>query len=562
MVMLDKNHDPKLNAELIAQLSGKTLKMNALVEETNELFEEASEHYEPLNMKSNSGIFSFFNNFTANLRRVIQTKSAFDNAISYETVVDKNGNVFPEWMERLNEQYKTLLKEIDREVYIEDFGALGDGTTDCTEAFRMALGKGRVKIYIPEGVYIVREMQLPSFTYLVGAGKGKTVIKLHDSAPKSRRLITNKNHRTGNRNVYVKGMTLDWNVERLGKVEKTSTWGNHSSCLLYANVKYGWVKDVEGVNPGLHCFDISSPLYNYYGDGYRARGGSEFIWLDNLNGHGFGDDGITTHHSDNIFISNCHMSDPSGKTHKKGFSNSNGIEIDDGSRNVWLFNNSSARCFGGVEIKAHHTSSAANNVVIIGHLSVNDNRSYNFRHIGHHKENDPESRTAINIRAANIISFKPIHTELYANSSPRAMVVSAYKNVAVNHFTAIGDPSYDYDGEPAVAIQYRSRNVILKNLVLSGFTKAGSDIKVFGGSNHADNVRIRNVLSRHSAPKAIQIGKDVAMAEVEKVFAEAVNGQTVVELAENESKAMVKEINAKGFKEVIWGGSTRNQPTV
>ncbi|UYZ20156.1 glycosyl hydrolase family 28-related protein [Mesobacillus jeotgali] len=561
MVMLDKNHDPRLNAALIAQLSGKTLKIDELVEETNELFEEASEHYKPTNVKS-SGISSFFNNFTANMRRFIQTKSAFDNAISYETIVDKNGNVFPEWMERLNEQYQTLLKEIDREVYMEDFGALGDGTTDCTEAFRMALGKGRVKIYIPEGVYIVREMKLPSFTYLVGAGKGKTVIKLHDSAPKSRRLITNKNHRTGNRNVYVKGLTLDWNVERLGQVEKTSTWGNHSSCLLYANVKYGWVKDVEGVNPGLHCFDISSPLYNYYGDGYRARGGSEFIWLDNLNGYGFGDDGITTHHSDNIFISNCHMSDPSGKTHKKGFSNSNGIEIDDGSRNVWLFNNSSARCFGGVEIKAHHTSSAANNVVILGHLSVNDNRSYNFRHIGHHKENDPESKTAINIRAANIISYKPIHTELYANSSPRAMVVSAYKNVAVNHFTAIGDPSYEYGGEPAIAIQYRSRNVILKNVALSGFTKAGSDIKIFGGSNHADNVRIRNVLSTHSAPKAIQIGKGVAMAEVEKVFAEAVNGQTVVELAENENKAMVKEIDAKGFKEVIWGGSTRNQTTV
>lgn len=562
MVILDKKHDPRLNAELIAQLSGKTLKIDELVEETNELFEEAIGHYKPLNMNSNSDIFSFFNNFTANLRRVTQTKSAFDNAISYETVVDKNGNVFPEWMERLNEQYKTLLKEIDREVYIEDFGALGDGRTDCTEAFRMALGKGRVKIYIPEGVYIVREMKLPSFTYLVGAGKGKTVIKLHDSAPKSRRLITNKNHRTGNRNVYVQGMTLDWNVERLGKIEKTSTWGNQSSCLLYANVKYGWVKDVEGVNPGLHCFDISSPLYNYYGDGYRARGGSEFIWLDNLNGYGFGDDGITTHHSDNIFISNCHMSDPSGKTHKKGFSNSNGIEIDDGSRNVWLFNNSSARCFGGVEIKAHHTSSAANNVVIIGHLSVNDNRSFNFRHIGHHKENDPESKTAINIRAANIISYKPIHTELYANSSPRAMVVSAYKNVAVNHFTAIGDPSYDYGDEPAIAIQYRSRNVILKNVALSGFTKAGSDIKVFGGSNHADNVRIRNVLSRHSAPKAIQIGKGVAMAEVEKVFAEAVNGQTVVELAESENKAMVKEIDAKGFKEVIWVGSSRNQTTV
>jgi hypothetical protein len=551
MGMIDRNHDPKINAELISQLSGKNLNINELVKETNELFKEASADYRPINFKTFTGISSFFSNFGASLRKIIQTRSAFDNPQNYETVVDHNGNVYPEWMERLNEEYKHLLKEINREVYIEDFGAIGDGKTDCTEAFRMALGKGHVKVYIPEGVYVVKEIKLPSFTYLVGAGKRKTVIKLHDSAPKGRRLITNKNHRTGNRNVKVTGMTLDWNVERLGNVDKTSTWGNHSSCLLYANVKYGWVKDVEGVNPGLHCFDISSPLYNYYGDGYRARGGSEFIWIDNVNGYGFGDDGITTHHSDNIFISNCHMSDPSGKTHKKGFSNSNGIEIDDGSRNVWLLNNSTARCFGGVEIKAHHTSSAANNVVIIGHLSVNDNRSYNFRHIGHHKENDPESKTAINIRAANIISYKPVHTELYANSSPRAMVVSAYKNVAVNHFTAIGDPSYDYGGEPAIAIQYRSRNIILKNVELSGFTNAGSDIKVFGGSNRADNVKIRNVLAKHSAPKAIQIGTGVAKASVENVYAEAVNGHTVVELADN--KAQVKDIESKGFKQVVPG---------
>ncbi|WP_102262975.1 glycosyl hydrolase family 28-related protein [Mesobacillus jeotgali] len=551
MVMLDRNHDPKKNAELISQLSGKNININELVKETNELFKEASEDFRPLNTINNKGISSLFTNFGASLRRMIQTKSAFDNARNYETVVDINGNVFPEWMDKLNEEYKHLLKEINHEVHIEDFGAIGDGKTDCTEAFRMALGKGRVKVYIPEGIYVVKEIKLPSFTYLVGAGKKKTVIKLHDSAPKGRRLITNKNHRTGNRNVKVIGMTLDWNVERLGSVEKTSTWGNHSSCLLYANVKYGWVKDVEGVNPGLHCFDISSPLYNYYGDGYRARGGSEFIWIDNVNGYGFGDDGITTHHSDNIFISNCHMSDPSGKTHKKGFSNSNGIEIDDGSRNVWLLNNSTARCFGGVEIKAHHTSSAAHNVVIIGHLSVNDNRSYNFRHIGHHKENDPESKTAINIRAANIISYKPVHNELYANSSPRAMVVSAYKNVAVNHFMAIGDPSYDYGGEPAIAIQYRSRNIILKNLELSGFTNAGSDIKIFGGSNRADNVKIRNVISKHSAPKAIQIGKGVAIASVEKVYAEAVNGQSVIELAEN--KAVLMEVNSKGFKQVVLG---------
>lgn len=549
MLKLERNHDPRKNAEMISRISGKKLSMVQLISETNQLFREVSEDYKPLLMNSNKKISSIFTNFQTSLRRVFQTKSAFDDAVQYDTIVDRNGNVFPDWIGKLNEEYKHLVKEINREVHIEDFGAVGDGKTDNTEAFRMAIGRGHVKVYVPEGIFIVKEIKLPSYTILVGAGKGKTVIKLHDSSPKGKRLVTNKHHRTGNRNIYVSGMTLDWNVERLGNVEKTSTWGNHSSCLLYANVKYGWVKDVEGINPGLHCFDISSPLYNYYGDGYRARGGSEFIWLDNLTGYGFGDDGITTHHSDNIFISNSHMSDPSGKAHKKGFSNSNGIEIDDGSRNVWLLNNSTTRCFGGIEIKAHHTSSAANNVVIIGHLSVNDNRSYNFRHIGHHKENDPESKTAINITAANIISIHPVYTELYAHSAPRAMVVSAYKNVAVNHFTAIGDPSYDYNGEPVLAIQYRARNVMLKNIELRGFSNAGSDIKVFGGNNHADNVKIRNVVTTHSAPKTIEIGKGVTESSVEKVFAEAINGRTVVQISEN--KAMVKDIQSKGFRQNI-----------
>lgn len=560
MLNLKRNHNSKTNAQLISEITGRNINIKELIQETDTLFSEASKDYIPANTNNTTFLSSLFTNFRATLRRIVMTKSAFDPIEKYETVVDKNGNVYPEWMDKLNDEYNHLIKEIDREVHIEDFGAAGDGKTDCTEAFRMAIGKGRVKVYIPEGVFVTKEIKLPSWTILVGAGKGQSIIKLHDFAQKGSRLITNRNHRAGNRNIFVKGVTLDWNVERLGNTEKTSTWGNHSSCLLFANVKYGWVKDVEGINPGLHCFDISSTLYNYYGDGYRARGGSEFVWLDNLTGYGFGDDGITTHHSDNIFISNCHMSDPSGKAHRKGFSNSNGIEIDDGSRNVWLWNNSTARCFGGVEIKAHHTSSAANHVVIIGHLSVNDNRSYNFRHIGHHKEKDPESKTAINIRAANIVAIKPVHTDLYANSSPRAMVVSAYKNVAVNHFTVIGDPEYDYGNEPVIAIQYRSRNVILNNVHVSGFSKAGNDIKVFGGGNHADNVKIRNVYLRHSAAKSIHIGKGIEAGKVEKIFAEAINGSTVVEVSGG--RVEISDIHAKGFRNIVIQESQNNRPLV
>ncbi|MEW8987242.1 MAG: glycosyl hydrolase family 28-related protein, partial [Bacillus sp. (in: firmicutes)] len=210
----------------------------------------------------------------------------------------------------------------------ECFGAIGDGKTDNTAAFKKAIGKGRVKVIVPEGIFIVKSIQLPSWTILVGAGKGVTTLKLHDSSPKATQLITNTQQWLGNHHIYVGCMSLDWNVERLDSSEKTSSGGNASSCLTFANVTYGWVKDVEAINPGLHCFDISATKYNYGGDGYRARGSSSYVWLDGLTGYGFGDDGITTHHSDYLYISHCHMCDPSGRAHQKGFSNSNGIEID------------------------------------------------------------------------------------------------------------------------------------------------------------------------------------------------------------------------------------------
>jgi len=220
---------------------------------------------------------------------------------------------------------------------------------------------------------------------------------------------------------------------------------------------------------------------------------------------------------DYIFISNSHMCDPSGRAHKKGFSNSNGIEVDDGSRFVWLVNNSSARCFGGVEIKAHHNSSAASDIQIIGHLSVNDNRSFNFRHIGHHKGTDPESKTAFNIRASNLVSIQPVFTRLYAGSTPRGMVVSAYRNVVINNFVLIGDPHYDYKDNPVIAVQYRARNVTLNNVTLQNFKKSGADIKVFGGDNRADHITIQNITMMNSSPGGILFGSDVQNKHVKNI---------------------------------------------
>ncbi|WP_223589467.1 glycoside hydrolase family 55 protein [Neobacillus bataviensis] len=505
MLDLSKNYDPNQNAAILASLANNP---SMVVQETAALFKQfhQKEFSAPKVVKKRVSLSEMF-------FRLFSKRSKL--SIPPIMNVDSQGMVYPEWIDLLNNEFTKLQNRAIKEVNIIDYGAIGDGLTDCTAAFQKALGMGSVKVMIPKGIYVTKGIRLPSWTILEGAGKGVTTIKLHDDAPKGTRLITNANHWRGNHHLFVGSLSLDWNVERLGDSPKTSTWGNHSSCLTYANVTYGWVKDVEAINPGLHCFDISSTLYNYAGDGFRARGGSMYVWLDHLNGYGFGDDGITTHHSDNIFISNSHMCDPSGRAHQKGFSNSNGIEIDDGSRNVLLVNNSTARCFGGVEIKAHENSSAAANIQIVGHISVNDNRSYNFRHIGHHKSTDAESKTAFNIMAANLLCIAPIFSDLYKDSTPRGLVVSAYKNVVINQFTLIGDPYYDYKGNPVMAIQYRARNVVLKNILIKDFKTAGAGIKVLGGENRAESVRICDVEIENSSPKSIDVGQGIQDIKIE-----------------------------------------------
>lgn len=505
MLKLKKNHDPQNNADLLMQIFGGRIDIRDALEESEQLLQSLGEKggqsesdgstVQPMPLKQMA---------IERLFRILAKRSKLLDPTRVS--IDSDGNVIPDWKGKLAQEFTLLLGTIKKEVNVADFGAVGDGITDNTEAFKKAIGDGRVQVAVPPGVFIVKGIRLPSWTCLAGAGKGITTIRLHDEAPKGTRLVTNSNHWRGNHHIFVQGLSLDWNVERLGDTAKTSTWGNHSSCLTYANVTYGWVKDVEAINPGLHCFDITSTLYNYAGDGFRARGGSKYVWLDNLNGHGFGDDGITTHHSDYIWISNSHMCDPSGRAHQKGFSNSNGIEVDDGSRNVLLVNNSTARCFGGVEIKAHQNSSAASNVLIVGHISLNDNRSFNFRHIGHHKSTDMESKSAYNILAVNLASIAPIFTDLYQESTPRGLVISAYKNVVLNHVTFIGDSDYDYKGNPIAAIQYRARNVALNNISFKNFRTAGAGIKVFGGENRADAVHIHNVLIKNSIVKAVKIG--------------------------------------------------------
>ncbi|WP_033544117.1 glycosyl hydrolase family 28-related protein [Planococcus sp. CAU13] len=509
MLKWDDNHYPINNGRLIEGLLESNETLETIIKETQNLFAEIRQ---PVRPKSGSRSRTLLERLWAPISEEFVAEDVTEIGFQAD-----GHNIYPAWKDELDRQYDRLQEVAPRFVPVTNFGARGDGKTDSTEAFQKAFGTGGRRIYVPEGVYIVRGLKLPSWTRLVGAGKGKTIIRLHDGAPRRRTLLTNNNPLTGNRNISVESLTLDWNMERLDANKKSASGNNLSSCLTFMKVMYGWVKDVEALNPGLHCFDISSTFYSYAGDGTKAKGGSSYVWLDRVTGSGFGDDGVTTHHSDHIFISNSHFCDPGGRSHKRGFSNSNGFEIDDGSRHVWLANNSSSRCFGGVEIKAHATSSAAAGVHISGHLSVNDNRAFNFRHIGHHQPGDAESLSAYNITAQRLVAIHPIRTELYQESSPRALVVSGYRNVAINQFLFAGDPNYDYRGQTAASIQFRAGNVALANGRIQGFKNAATDISVSSGEKNVRNVLVRNVYSYNSATELIRLGADDSTIKLEQM---------------------------------------------
>ncbi|MGG1620530.1 glycosyl hydrolase family 28-related protein, partial [Bacillus subtilis] len=323
--------------------------------------------------------------------------------------VDADGNIAPLLKERLDRDYMRLNKRIKRVVHVDDYGAVADGVTDSSDAIVKAMGNGKVKIKLGPGVYVVRGVKLKDNVIFEGDGLDITTLILHENTPSDEWVITNADHQGGNKNIVIRDMTLDWNRNRQNGTMK-AMGGVKSSCLLLAHVTNAWVQRVRTVNPALHGIDISAPTYDISDSDY-TKNGSNLVWIDHCICEGYGDDGITTHYSENIFITNNVCLNPSGTAHAAGKANSNGIEVDDGSKNVWLLNNYTEGNIRGVEVKAHAEWPAPSNVHIHGHESFRDVRSYDLRHIGHHYADDPWSETARDVTLVNCTSREPVFND-------------------------------------------------------------------------------------------------------------------------------------------------------
>ncbi|WKB77978.1 peptidase G2 autoproteolytic cleavage domain-containing protein [Bacillus sp. FSL K6-0138] len=563
MVRLTKNYNMTRNSLYESQLSGDMQSIeNALNDHEYNLKSHRSSKTAHTSDQIDHGGFTVANrldNHSARFANLVVNHDGKDVKEVVDARVTTDGEIARTLKDRLDLEFNRLEQKIKRTVNVDDFGAVPDGKTDSSEAFRKAVGNGRVRVVLSAGTYIVKGIKLPSWTYLVGQGKGVTILQLHEDTPASEWVITNADYEKGNRNIFVQGMSLDWNPDRQGGVGATG--GQHSSCLTLANVQFGWVKDVEAINAGLHGFDITAPTYDHLPSTQYTKDGSRYIWLDNCVAYGAGDDGITTHYSEYIFISNSYSYDQRGTAHAKGQSNSNGIEIDDGSKHVWLINNYTSGNIRGVEVKAHKEWPASQNVHIIGHVSYRDVRCFDLRHIGHHKAEDPESTTAYDVTLTDCTAIEPIFNDMYEGLSPRALVVSAYKNVAVNNFTAIGDPSYDYKDNPVIALQYRSRNISLNNITIRGFKKAGCDIRLYGGSQKTDNVNLSNFALYKSAKQGIGIGGGVYSVNISNGIMEGEGG--TYGITSPNSQANINNVQTSGYSyaAMIKGNKYKFVPT-
>ena len=390
---------------------------------------------------------------------------------------------------KIEENFNYLNKKIERIVNVNDYGADPTGEKDSTEAFKEAVRGGDVHVHMTAGTYKVTGIKLPNNTVLSGEGKDITTIKFADETPAENIVITNEDMSGNAHNIGIKDFTVNGNKWRQDK-KLEPAGGSLSSNVRFAGVKHGFASNIKSVDALLHGFDVTyaSDEYFYQGDGVRVNEEleSKYIHIDNCEASGFGDDGITTHHSRYLVITNNYSH------HATGGGNNNGIEVDDGSQHVMLDNNMTEMNYGGIEVKAHAPASAPNNVLISNHMSIHDSRSYNLRHIGHHRAGDPKSKTAHSLLLNNCTAIEPYDNKVYPNTTPRALVISAYKNVQVNNFNAIGDGRYTAN-VPAIAVQFFSQNIMLNGINVTGFKNSQADIKIFGGANRGKKITLSNI---------------------------------------------------------------------
>jgi hypothetical protein len=117
MFNLEKTHDPRKNAELLAQINENQLDIKEALQEAEQLFKlcrakeishqsnRIQSHSVPFSQKTREVFFRIFSK---------TTKLSELTGIS----MDSEGNVYPDWKEKLEQEFSQLMNNITREVHV------------------------------------------------------------------------------------------------------------------------------------------------------------------------------------------------------------------------------------------------------------------------------------------------------------------------------------------------------------------------------------------------------------------------------------------------------------
>lgn len=284
------------------------------------------------------------------------------------------------------------------------------GTTDMTAAIQASFDSSPVATF-PEGIFLVSDTLRPRSNQIInGAGRpevvpnaypaaptitGGTLIRMAPTVGRNTNAMQIGTRDAPSNNVTISDLGVDFNRARWDVSGGTFDGEDmHSTAIgIYGseNVRLDRVAGIDGYK---HSIDISAPSYQ------RGHGNattydpqpSRYVWLNEAYATGAGDDNITTHHSSFIWVNDSVSEYPSGV---RVPSNSNCLEVDDGSRNVFINNHLSRGGVRGLEVKGHSDSPAPYNVHVNGYRGINNARGLEVRHLGHQSVSNSDI-TAVN----------------------------------------------------------------------------------------------------------------------------------------------------------------------
>lgn len=359
----------------------------------------------------------------SNTRNILDSLYASSqNFLDLADTVDNIGNDVSTRLSdsELNSRYETY-------VNVKTRGVVGDGVTDDSVAFNSAIASGG-KFFIPNGEYsLTKSIKVPSNTELVGESESGVIIKLSDSADNVQNVITNASNNGISKdqadvNIHISNLTVDGNAWNREVVSLNSTY---QSAITLSCVRNSSIKNVTAKNGVLHNIDVCASVYKISGMGY-ASGPSEDIVIDSCTAiDARFDDGITTHYSSNITISNCFSTRTGAYPYEY---QQNGIEIDDGSRNVTVINCRASGVETGLQIKGHGDREPASGVSVDTFKSTNCGKGVQLTWA--HPSDSP-------LRGQNV-TLSNITVENSAERTdggeiPAALWIEWYANVSVNN---------------------------------------------------------------------------------------------------------------------------------